>query len=99
MDFFDNALNKAKDAFDIARHKTDEVFSTQKQKFDIASLKRKRSGDFEELGIIYFKMIKDSEIEDDVTFALVESIKEKNAKIRQLREEIEAAKGRNNDEL
>ena len=35
MEFFDNAVNKAKEAIDIACKKTNEVVSTQKQKFDV----------------------------------------------------------------
>ena len=57
MDFLDNALEKAKEVFDVARTKTTEVVSTQKQKFDVVSLENKRSKDFEQLGIFYFDMI------------------------------------------
>ena len=99
MDFFDNALNKAKDAFDIAVRKSDEVVTVQKLKFEVASIKKKRSDDLEKLGIIYFKMLSNSEIEDDETRALVESVKEKNLKIKELRADIEEAKEKNNDEL
>lgn len=99
MDFFDNAFSKAKDAFDVAVRKTDEVVTVQKLKFEVASLKRKRSTDLENLGIIYFKMLSNTEIEDEETLALVEGIKEKNLKIMELRAEIDAAKEKNNDEL
>ena len=37
MDFLDNAVVKAKEAFDIAYKKTNEVVNTSKQKFDIAT--------------------------------------------------------------
>lgn len=42
MDFIDDAVTKAKEAFDVACKKTNEVVTTQKQKFDIASLEAKR---------------------------------------------------------
>ena len=50
MDFFDDAVNKAKEALDVACKKTNEVVTTQKQRFDIASLEAKRTRDFEALG-------------------------------------------------
>lgn len=99
MDFFDNAINKAKDVFDFAYRKTDEIVTVQKQKFDIATLKRKRNEDFEKLGKIYFKLISDNEIEDTETLILVEEIKQKNEKIKELRAEIEAAKEIEDDEI
>lgn len=92
MDFFDNALDKAKEAIDIACKKTNEVVSTQKQKFDIASLENKRTKDFEHLGEIYYNLIKDSEIEDENTAALVKAVTEKNNKIFELKEEVNSAK-------
>ena len=42
MDFLDNAVNTAREAFDIAYKKTGELVNSQKQKFDIASLENKR---------------------------------------------------------
>lgn len=99
MEFFDNALNKAKDAIDVTRRKTDEIVTVQKLKFDIASTKRKRSLDLEKLGIIYFKLLQDAEIEDEDTLNLVEEIREKTLKIKELRAEIDAVKENNNDEI
>ena len=78
MDFFDNALDKAKETFDIVSKKTGEVVNAQKQKFDIASLQNKRA--------------KDSEIEDSVTKNLVESIIRKNNEIYQLQDELNATR-------
>ena len=94
MDFLDNAVNKAKEAIDIACKKTNEVVSTQKQKFDIATIENKRSKNYEELGKLYFEMVKDSEIENQRAKALVEEIKEKNAKIKELQEEINATQNK-----
>lgn len=92
MDFFDNALEKAKEVFDVARTKTTEVVSTQKQKFDVVSIENKRSKDFEKLGMLYFELIKNEDIEDKDIAAVVESIKDKNNKIAELKEEINNAK-------
>ena len=94
MDFFDTAVNKTKEAFDIAYKKTNEVVTTQKQKFDISSLEGKRFNDFEALGEIYFSQVKDSEENEAQVAELVASIKEKSEKIDELRAEILKAKNR-----
>lgn len=94
MDFFDNAVSKAKEALDIACKKTGEVVTTSKQKFDVATIESKRSKDFEALGKIYFEMIKDEEIEDFEIKDLVLEIKDKNEKIDALKEEINNAKNK-----
>lgn len=94
MDFFDNAVNKAKEVFDVAYKKTNEVVNTQKQKFDIASVENKRAKDYEALGMLYFNMIKDSDNLDDAVKSIVEEIKIKNEKIAELRGEINNAKNK-----
>ena len=94
MDFFDDMLNKAKDAIDVASKKTGEVVNTQKQKFDIASLESKRAKDFAVLGEIYYNKIKDGEAEDENISELVLSIKEKSEKIDMLKAEINSAKNK-----
>ena len=92
MDFFDNAVSKAKEAFDVACKKTNEVVSTGKQKFDIASLENKLSKDYEQLGKLYFEIIKDNCIENEMISNLVNEIKEKQVKIDELKEEINNGK-------
>lgn len=94
MDFLDNAVSKAKEAFDVAYKKTNEVVSTQKQKFDVASIENKLSKDFEALGRIYFDIIKDTEPEDQRVKGLADEIKTKNERIKELREEINNAKNK-----
>ena len=89
MDFFENAMNKAKDVFDVACKKTGEVIETGKQKLDIATLENKISKDFEALGRIYFELIKES---DDLEFKIANlkaSISEKQAQISKIKEEME----------
>lgn len=94
MDFFDDMLNKAKDAIDVASKKTGEVVNTQKQKFDVASLESKRAKDFAVLGEIYYNKIKDGEAADENISELVLSIKEKSEKIDMLKAEINNAKNK-----
>lgn len=94
MDFFDDMLNKAKDAIDVASKKTGEVVNTQKQKFDVASLESKRAKDFAVLGEIYYNKIKDGEAADENISELVLSIKEKSEKIDMLKAEINSAKNK-----
>lgn len=92
MDFLDNAVNKAKEVFDVACKKTNEVVTTQKQKFDIATIVSKRNKNFEALGKLYFEAVKDTEIEDDEVKSLVAKIKEKTELIKQINEEMGAIK-------
>ncbi|MBR7133261.1 MAG: hypothetical protein IKD04_06975 [Clostridia bacterium] len=94
MEFLDNAVTKAKEAFDIACKKTNEVVSTQKQKFDIAAIENKRDKDYERLGKLYFELVKNSEIENAEIEAIVTEIKEKNEKIKALKEEINSSKNK-----
>lgn len=94
MDFFDNAVSKAKEALDVACKKTSEVVSTQKQKFDIASLENKRTKDFELLGEIYYNKIKNETVDDKSINELVCAINEKNQKIKELNEEINSLKNK-----
>ena len=94
MDFLDNAVNKAKEAFDVACKKTEKVVTTQKQKFDIAAEENKRNKDYTKLGEFYFNLIKDSEIDNTQVKELVDAIKVKNEKIISLKNEIGAAEGK-----
>lgn len=94
MDFFDNALSKAKEAIDVACKKTEEVVSVQKQKFDIATLESKRNKDFEKLGRLYFESLKDEEPQNEQMKALVLEIKEKNAKIKEIKKGINETKNK-----
>ena len=94
MDFFDDMVNKAKEAIDVASKKTGEVVNTQKQKFDVASLESKRAKDFAVLGEIYYNKIKDGEAADENISELVLSIKEKSEKIEKLKAEVNSAKNK-----
>ena len=94
MDFFDDMVNKAKEAIDVASKKTGEVVNTHKQKFDIASLESKRAKDYAVLGEIYYNKIKDGAVEDENVSELVLAIKEKSEKIEKLKAEVNSAKNK-----
>lgn len=94
MEYFDEVVSKVKDVIDVASKKTNEVVTTQKQKFDISSLENKRAKDFAALGEIIYNKIKDTEIEETNIKELVTAINEKNAKIDQLRTEINNTKNK-----
>ncbi len=94
MDFFDNALNKAKEVIDVAYKKTEEVVVTEKQRFDIASLNSKIDKDYKALGQLYFNLYKDSEDIPEEARPLFADIKEKLLKVKELKEEIGESKNK-----
>ena len=94
MDFFDNAINKAKEVVDIAYKKTEEVVTTEKQKFDIASLNSKIDKDLKRLGAIFYKQYKDNEDICDEAKVLIASVNEKLVKIDELKDEIGKTKNK-----
>ena len=94
MDFFDNALNKAKEVIDVAYKKTEEVVATEKQRFDIASLNSKIDKDYKALGELYFMLYKNREDVHEEAKPIFADIKEKFLKISELKEEISEAKNK-----
>ena len=94
MDFLVNAVNKAKEVFDVACKKTNDVVTTQKQKFDVATIENKRNKDYAKLGEIYYNLVKDTEIEDNSIKELVDAITEKNKKIEEINIEINSSKNK-----
>ena len=88
MEFFENAVNKAKDVFGVVATKTGEVVTTGKQKLDIATLENKLAKDFERLGRAYFETIKDNDDIDDKFANIKESIVEKQTQISKIKEEM-----------
>ena len=56
MGFFEDAISKTKEVFDVVCQKTGEIVTTEKQKISIASLKSKREKDYAALGKIYFEI-------------------------------------------
>ena len=92
MEFFDDAVVKAKEVINVACKKTNEVVTVQKQKFDVLSLENKRAKDFQLLGEIYYNKIKGEKPEDGSIADIVASINEKNEKIDELRTLINNSK-------
>lgn len=94
MGFFEDAISKTKEVFDVAYQKTGEVVGVEKLKFNIASLKSKREKDYTDLGKIYFELIKDSTDLEDNTRNLVDAIREKSEEILRLNEDIQNVKNK-----
>ncbi len=92
MDFFDELLDKAKVALDVAVKATGDVVDTGKQKFNIASLENKISKDYKALGEAFYGFKKNGEIDDAAVDELILSIDEKLSKIEEIKEEIRKAK-------
>ncbi len=94
MEFFEDAINKAKDAFDVAYKKTNDVVAIQKQKFDIASMESKLSKDFLEFGKLCFEcVINDSEISKEAKL-MAEEIAKKQEDIEKAKTEVMRAQGK-----
>lgn len=94
MDFLENAVNKAKEVFDVAYKKTEDVVNTGKQKLDVANLENKLNKDYQKLGEIYFELIKESDDLQDVTLELKNAICEKQEKIAKIKKELNDAKNK-----
>ncbi len=92
MDFFDNALNKAKEALEIVSQKTEEVVTTGKQKYNIATLENQCNKAFKALGELYYNKVKDADIEDTQMSALVHNISQIKAQIEAIKKELESEK-------
>lgn len=93
-EYIDNALTKAKEVFDVAVKKTEEVVTIEKLKYNLSATRNSREKDLAALGVIYYKLLKETEDMDEETEALVTSINEKTAKIKELKEEISVAKNK-----
>lgn len=65
MGFFEEAVIKAKDLYDVAAKKTGEVVSVQKLKLKATQINSQLSKDFETLGRFYYETVKESG--DEVT--------------------------------
>lgn len=83
-EFIDNAVDKARAAFDIACKKTGEFVSSSKQKIDIATMENKLKKLYEELGKLEYGALNG---EDNA-----EAINEKCEEIKTKLSEIDAAK-------
>ena len=94
MEFFEEAINKVKDAFDVATKKTNDVVSLQKQKFDLASMQSKLSKDYETLGRLCLDTVISGADLSDEAKALAGEIVDKEEQAEKLNAEILKAKGK-----
>ena len=92
MDFFDEILDKAKVAFDVAVKATEDAVDTGKQKFNVAALENKITKDYKALGEAFYSFKKTGEIDNQAIDALVASIDEKKVQIDEIKEEMRKAK-------
>lgn len=90
MGLFEDAVVKAKDAFDVAAKKTNEVVSIQKLKFKVSQANSDLAKDFETLGRLYYENVKESGEEITQHKEIIELIEAKFAEIEQLEKEIDA---------
>ncbi|MGN0173439.1 MAG: hypothetical protein ACI39F_03265 [Acutalibacteraceae bacterium] len=92
MGFFEDAVVKAKDAFDVAAKKTNEVVSLQKLKIKVSQVNSDLSKDFETLGRLYFESVKDSDEEVKDFKEIIESIEGRFTELEDLEAQIDAQK-------
>ena len=93
-EYIDNAIVKAKEVFDVAVKKTEEVVTVEKLKYNLSVTKNSRERDLAALGKKYYKILKETEDFDEETEELFNSINEKTATIKELREEISNVKNK-----
>ena len=91
-DFFGNAFDKAKNAFEVAYKKTGEVLSAEKIKFNISSLKSKREKAYAKLGKSFFEGLGETVALNDQDKAVYDEIVELNTKIEDLTNELNFVK-------
>ncbi len=94
MDMFENLLDKAKDAFDVAVKATEEVVDTGKQKFNVVSLEAKISKDYKALGELCYKKHKGEDIDFEKINELVADIDAKINEINEIKQAIKNAKAK-----
>lgn len=92
--FFDNAFDKAKNAFEIAYKKTGEIVSLEKLRFNLSSLKTNRNKLYAALGKEYYFRFKNSEPLPDNEKNIFDRISELNEKIEEITNEINYAKSK-----
>ena len=94
MEIIDQAVSKAREAWDVVSKKTGEVVTAGKRKYDISALQVKLSKDFERLGKLYYDLIKEEGSDDEEVSAILEDIREKTEKIKELKAKLNAAKNK-----
>lgn len=84
MEFFDDAVNKTKEVFDVVSKKTGDAINIGKLKYEIASLESKKEKDYALLGRMYYELIRNGTEPHQDMASVIKSIKEKDEKIEEL---------------
>ena len=93
MGFFDDAINKTKDAIDTVGKKTNDIVSLQKLKSNARTLSSKIEEAYASLGKLCFDGVSQCEEKPEGTAELVESINTMNEQLAELKKEIAKAQG------
>ncbi len=88
MDFLENAVSKTREVLSVTKQRTDEAVNIQKIKFKISSLESNRNKDLQRLGFAYYKLLKNTEIENEEIKSLFDSVNAKNLEIKSLKKDI-----------
>lgn len=92
MEFFEETIEKVKEAFDVAQKKTTEIVSVGKQKYDIAAMESKLGKMYTKLGKIVYPTLTGDE-QGEVA-QIVNEIKEQLSKIEEAKEELSKLKNK-----
>ena len=87
MGFFEEAIVKVKEVYDVAAKKTSEVVSVQKLKLKATQVNSQLSKDFETLGRLYYENVKESDATPEY-IELFDSIDSKFDELEQIENEI-----------
>lgn len=91
-EFFDNAFDKAKSAFETACKKTGDAFNVEKLKFNATTLKTKQNKLYQKLGKAYFdSVINEAEIDAEST-SVINDIIDINNQLSKIEKEINYVK-------
>ncbi len=88
MDFFDDVLNKTRDALDVAYKKTEQAVMTGKQKMDISSMRSAITKRYEALGREIISEIEDSNELPKNIEAIVKDIRKREEILRLAESEL-----------
>ena len=91
MGFFEEAIVKVKEVYDVAAKKTSEVVSVQKLKLKATQVNSQLSKDFETLGRLYYENVKESDATPEY-IELFDSIDSKFDELEQIENEINEQK-------
>ncbi len=91
--YVENAIDKAKNAFEVAYKKTSDVVSVEKLKIKVANLESKKNKEFTKLGEHYFSSNSIENVDED-SKEFFNNINSFNKEISELKKEISAYKAK-----